>query len=99
MNQILGDVFTDCTSYFKREKIEKAACEIPLPQFLKIGIIAKVISIVMIAFSGFLGDLCGLLRWQVIAVGLLFMLLASVVLQHFYKKGEANYHERIHIDC
>ncbi len=53
------------------------------PQFLKIGIIAKVISIGMIAFSGFLGDLCGLRRWQMIAVELLFMFLASAVLQHF----------------
>ena len=63
--------------------------KIPLPQFLKIGIIAKVISIGMIAFSGFLGDLCGLRRWQMIAVELLFMFLASAVLQHFCKKGEA----------
>lgn len=57
--------------------------KIPLPQFLKIGIIAKVISIGMIAFSSFLGDLCGLRRWQMIAVELLFMFLASAVLQHF----------------
>lgn len=66
-----------------------ALLKIPLPQFLKIGIIAKVISIGMIAFSGFLGDLCGLRRWQMIAVELLFMLLASAALQHFCKKGEA----------
>ncbi len=66
-----------------------AFLKIPLPQFLKIGIIAKSISIGMIAFSGFLGDLCGLRRWQMIAVELLFMFLASAVLQHFYKKGEA----------
>ena len=66
-----------------------AFLKIPLPQFLKIGIIAKVISIGMIAFSGFLGDLCGLRRWQMIAVELLFMFLASAVLQHFCKKGEA----------
>ena len=66
-----------------------AFLKIPLPQFLKIGIIAKIISIGMIAFSGFLGGLCGLKRWHIIAVELLFMFLASVVLQHFYKKGEA----------
>ena len=66
-----------------------AFLKIPLPQFLKIGIIAKVISIGMIAFSGFLGNLCGLRRWQMIAVELLFMFLASAVLQHFCKKGEA----------
>lgn len=66
-----------------------AFLKISLPQFLKIGIIAKVISIGMIAFSGFLGDLCGLRRWQMIAVELLFMFLASAVLQHFCKKGEA----------
>lgn len=66
-----------------------AFLKIPLFQFLKIGIIAKVISIGMIAFSGFLGDLCGLGRWQMIAAELLFMFLASAVLQHFCKKGEA----------
>ena len=66
-----------------------AFLKIPLPQFLKIGIIAKIISIGMIAFPGFLGNLCGLRRWQIIAVELLLMFLASVVLQHFYKKGEA----------
>lgn len=66
-----------------------AFLKIPLPQFLKIGIIAKSISIGMIAFPGFLGNLCGLRRWQIIAVELLLMFLASVVLQHFYKKGEA----------
>lgn len=43
----------------------------------------------MIAFSDFLGGLCGLRRWQMIAVELLFLFLASAVLQHFYKKGEA----------
>ena len=63
--------------------------KIPLLQFLKIGIIAKIISIGMIAFSDFLGGLCGLRRWQMIAVELLFLILASAVLQHFYKKGEA----------
>lgn len=66
-----------------------AFLKIPLPQFLRIGIIAKVISIGMIAFSGFLSDLCGLRRWQMIAVELLLMFPASAVLQHFYKKGEA----------
>ena len=66
-----------------------ALLKIPLPQFLKIGIIAKVISIGMIAFSGFLGDLCGLRRWQMIAVELLSLFLASAALQHFGKKGEA----------
>lgn len=66
-----------------------AFLKISLPQLLKIGIIAKSISIGMIAFSGFLGDLCGLRRWQMIAVELLLMFLASAVLQHFYKKGEA----------
>ncbi|MCI9022720.1 MAG: hypothetical protein HFH32_18810 [Eubacterium sp.] len=74
---------------------DKALCagsaflKIPLPQFLKIGIIAKIISIGMIAFSGFFGDLCGLRRWQMIAVELLFLFLASTALQHFCKKGEA----------
>ena len=76
-----------------------AFLKISLPQFLKIGIIAKIISIGMIAFSGFFGDLCGLRRWQMIAVELLFMFLASAALQHFCKKGEANYHERIHTGC
>lgn len=66
-----------------------AFLKIPLIQFLKIGIIAKIISIGMIAFSGFLGGLCGLERWHIIAAELLFMFLASAVLQHFYKKGEA----------
>ena len=63
--------------------------KISLPQFLKIGIIAKIISIGMIAFSGVLGGLCGLGRWQMIAGELLLMLLASAALQHFCKKGEA----------
>ena len=63
--------------------------KISLPQFLKIGIIAKIISIGMIAFSGFFGGLCGLRQWQVVAVELLFMFLASAALQHFCKKGEA----------
>lgn len=66
-----------------------AFLKIPLPQFMKIGIIAKIISIGMIAFSGFFGDLCGLRRWQMIAVELLFLFLASAALQHFCKKGEA----------
>lgn len=66
-----------------------AFLKIPLPQFLKIGIIAKIISIGMTAFSGFLGGLCGLRRWQMIAVELLMMFSASAVLQHFCKKGEA----------
>lgn len=76
-----------------------ALLKIPLFQFLKIGIIAKIISIGMIAFSGFFGSLCGLRRWQMIAVELLLMFLASALLQHFCKKGEANYHERIHTGC
>ncbi len=66
-----------------------AFLKISLPQFLKIGIIAKIISIGMIAFSGFFSGLCGLRRWQVIAAELLFMFLASAALQHFCKKGEA----------
>ena len=65
-----------------------AFLKISLPQFLKIGIIAKIISIGMIAFSGFFGGLCGLRQWQVVAVELLFMFLASAALQHFCKKGE-----------
>lgn len=69
--------------------VGSAFLKIPLPQFLKIGIIAKSISIGMIAFSGFFGNLCGLGQWQMVAVELLSMFLASVVLQHFYKKGEA----------
>ncbi len=63
--------------------------KISLPQFLKIGIIAKIISIGMIAFSGFFGGLCGLRQWQMIVVELLSMFLASAALQHFCKKGEA----------
>ena len=66
-----------------------AFLKIPLPQFLKIGIIAKIISIGMIAFSGFFGGLCGLRRWQMIAVELLCMFLASAALRRFCKKGEA----------
>lgn len=66
-----------------------AFLKIPLPLFLKIGIIAKIISIGMIAFSGLLGGLCGLRRWQLIVMELLFMFLASAALQHFCKKGEA----------
>ncbi len=66
-----------------------AFLKISLHQFLKIGIIAKIISIGMIAFSGFFGDLCGLGRWQIIAGELLCMFLASAALQHFCKKGEA----------
>ncbi len=66
-----------------------AFLKIPLPQFLKIGIIAKIISIGMIAFSGFFGGLCGLRRWQMIAVELLCMFLASGALRRFCKKGEA----------
>ncbi len=69
--------------------------KIPLPQFLKIGIIAKVISIGMIAFSGFLGDLCGLKRWQMIAVELLSRRFCSIST----KREKRSYHERIHIDC
>lgn len=79
--------------------VGSAFLQISLPQFLKIGIIAKIISIGMIAFSGFLGDLCGLRRWQMITVELLFMFLASAALQHFCKKGNQSYHERIHIGC
>ena len=88
-------IFTDCISYFTREKrqpawlnqltgryrvripgvllivlpvSDEALCtgsvflKIPLSRFLKIGIIAKVISTCMIAFSGFSDDLCGLRR-------------------------------------
>lgn len=69
--------------------VGSAFLKISLPQFLKIGIIAKIISIGMIAFSGFFGDLCGLRRWQMIAVELLFLFLASAALQHFGKKGVA----------
>ncbi len=76
-----------------------AFLKISLPQFLKIGIIAKIISIGMVAFSGFFGSLCGLGRWQMIAGELLLMLLASAALQHYCKKGEAKYHERIHTGC
>lgn len=68
---------------------DSAFLKISLPQFLKIGIIAKIISIGMIAFSGFIGDLCGLSRWQMITVELLFMFLASGALQHFCKKGRS----------
>ncbi len=79
--------------------VGSAFLKIPLPQFLKIGIIAKIISIGMIAFSGFFGSLCGLRRWQMIAGELLLMLLASAALQYFCRRGEAKYHERIHTDC
>ena len=82
-------------SYRHRAGTDEVLCvgsaflKISLPQFLKIGIIAKIISVGMIAFSGFFGSLCGLRRWQMITVELLFLFLASAVLQHFCKKGEA----------
>ena len=69
--------------------VGSAFLKISLPQFLKIGIIAKIISVGMIAFSGFFGDLCGLRRWQMITVELLFLFLASAALQYFGKKGVA----------
>lgn len=69
--------------------VGSAFLKISLSQFLKIGIIAKIISIGMIAFSGFLGNLCGLRRWQMITVELLFLFLAAAALQHFGKKGVA----------
>ena len=82
-------------SYRHRAGTDEVLCvgsaflKISLPQFLKIGIIAKIISVGMIAFSGFFGSLCGLRRWQMITVELLFLFLASAALQHFGKKGVA----------
>jgi len=79
--------------------VGSAFFKIPLSQFLKIGIIAKIISIGMVSFSGLFGVLCGLERWQIIAAELLMMFLASVNLQYFCKKEEAKRnHERIYID-
>lgn len=43
-----------------------AILKISLPRFLNIGIIAKIISVGMVAFSGSLGALCGLKHWQII---------------------------------
>lgn len=79
--------------------VGSAFLKIPLSQFLKIGIIAKIISVGMVAFSGSLGVICGLERWKIIAVELLVMLLASACLQYFCRQGEAEkYHEGICTD-
>lgn len=75
-----------------------ALLKIPLSQFLKIGIIAKIISVGMVAFSGSMGAVCGLERWQIVAAELLLMFLASTGLQLFCGQGETDDHERIHID-
>ena len=75
-----------------------ALLKIPLSQFLKIGIIAKIISVGMVAFSGSMGALCGLERWQIVAAELLLMFLASAGLQLFCRQGETDDHERIYID-
>ncbi len=75
-----------------------AFLKIPLPRFLKIGIIAKILSVGMAAFSGSLGALCGLKHWQVIAGEVLLMLAASACLRHFGKGGKNGY-EGIHTDC
>ena len=64
-----------------------ALLKIPLFQFLKIGIIAKIISVGMISFSGSFGVLCGLEHWQIIAAELLMMFLASAGLQYFCKES------------
>lgn len=76
-----------------------ALLKIPLSQFLKIGIIAKIISVGMVAFSGSMGAVCGLEHWQMIAAELLAMFLASAGLQHVCRRGEKDNHEGIHIDC
>lgn len=73
--------------------------KIPLSQFLKIGIIAKIISVGMVAFSGSIGTVCGLKRWQIVAAELFVMFLASAGLQHFCRRKRTVYHEGIHIDC
>ena len=76
-----------------------ALLKIPLFQFLKIGIIAKIISVGMISFSGSFGVLCGLEHWQIIAAELLMMFLASAGLQYFCKEEDAKRnHERVYTD-
>ena len=76
-----------------------ALLKIPLFQFLKIGIIAKIISVGMISFSGSFSVLCGLEHWQIIVAELLIMFLASAGLQYFCQKEEAQRnHERIYTD-
>lgn len=75
-----------------------AILKISLPRFLNIGIIAKIISVGMVAFSGSLGALCGLKHWQIIAGEVLLMLAASMCLRRFGKGGQSRY-ERIHTDC
>ena len=76
-----------------------AFLKIPLSQFLKIGIMAKIISVGMVAFSGSMGAACGLEHWQMIAAELLAMFLASAGLQHVCGRGEKDNHEGIYIDC
>lgn len=75
-----------------------ALFKIPLSRFLKIGIIAKTISVGMVAFSGSLGAIWGLERWQILAAELFVMSLASMGLQHVCRQGGPEYHEGIHID-
>lgn len=80
--------------------IGSALLQISLSQFLKIGIIAKIISVGMVTFSGSLSVLWALERWQVIAVELLLMFLVSAGLQYFCRQEETKrYHEGIYIDC
>ncbi len=78
--------------------VGSAFLKISLPQFLKIGIIAKIISVGMVAFSSSIGILCGLEHWQIIAGELLLMFAASACLRHFCKGGR-NCYEGIHTDC
>ena len=92
-------------SYRHRAGTDEVLCvgsaflKISLPQFLKIGIIAKIISVGMISFSGSFGVLCDLEHWQIIAAELLIMFLASAGLQYFCKEEDAKRnHERIYID-
>lgn len=79
--------------------VGSALFKIPLSQFLKIGIMAKIISIGMIAFSGSLGVLCNLEQWQIIVAELLLMFLASAGLQLFCRwENRRRSHEGIYID-
>lgn len=76
-----------------------ALLNIPLSQLLKIGTIAKTVSVGMIAFSGSIGARCGLEYWKILVAELLLMLFISVGLQQICRQEETECHERIHIDC
>lgn len=76
-----------------------AFLKIPLLRLLKIAIIAKMISVGMVAFSGSMGAVCGLEYWQILAAELLVMFVVSAGLQYVCRQGGTEYHERIHTDC